>query len=67
MILAAIFAAVVLNLGVRGPLKKWQQKRQKDIDKFKAEKGFAKVSSFIKGAKEGTEAASGGESNSRRT
>ena len=53
----AIFAAVVLNFGIRGPLQKWQKSRQREIDAFKAEKGFDKVTSFIKGAKSGAEAA----------
>ena len=61
IVIAAVAAAVVLNLGISGPLKKWQQSRQVEIDKFKSEKGFAKVSSFIKGAKEGAEAAGAGQ------
>ena len=57
IIITAVFAAVVLNLGIRGPLKSWQNARQIEIDRFKAEKGFSKVSDFIRGAKSGAEAA----------
>ncbi len=61
IVISAVFAAVVLNLGIGGPLKKWRQARQKEINKFKAESGFGKVTSFIKGAKAGAEAAEEGE------
>lgn len=61
IVCAAVFAAVVLNLGIGGPLRKWRRARQKEISEFKAEKGFGKVTSFIKGAKEGAEAAQAGE------
>jgi len=61
IVATAVFAAVVLNLGIRGPLQRWQKARQREIDAFKAEKGFDKVSSFITGAKSGAEAAASGE------
>ena len=61
IIIAAVGAAVILNLGIGGPLRKWQHARQVKIDKFKAERGFGKVTSFIKGAKEGAETAGAGE------
>jgi len=58
IICTAVFAAVVLNLGIRGPLQRWQNARQIEINKFKAETGFGQVSSFIRGAREGARAAS---------
>lgn len=61
IIIAAVVAAVVLNLGIGGPLKRWQQARQSEIDKFKAARGFGKVSSFVEGAKQITETAGKGE------
>jgi len=61
IIATAVFSAVILNLSIGGPLKKWRRARQKEINEFKAESGFGKVTSFIKGAKEGAEAAQAGE------
>ncbi len=61
IVCAAVFAAVVLNLGIGGPLKKWRRARQKEINKFKAESGFDQVASFIKGSKTGTQAAQEGQ------
>ena len=61
IIISGVFAVVILNLGIRGPLKKWQRARQKDIDSFKAERGFAKVVDFVKGSKTVSEGAAEGE------
>ena len=57
IIIMAVLAAVVLNMGIRGPLMNWRQKRQTEIDSFKAGKGFGQVADFITGARQGTEAA----------
>jgi len=57
IIVTAVFAAVVLNLGIRGPLQGWQKARQMEIDSFKAKKGFGQVADFITGARKSTEAA----------
>jgi hypothetical protein len=58
MVIGAILAAVVLNLGIGGPLKKWRNARQKDIDSFRTSKGFDKVGYFIEGAGQVADAAS---------
>ncbi len=61
MIIAAIGAAVILNTFIGGPLKRWQSARQTQIDQFKAARGFAKVGSFVEGAKQITDKAGKGE------
>lgn len=61
IVCTAVFAAVVLHLGVRGPLQRWQKARQIEIDAFKSQSGFGKVTEFIRGAKSGAEAAARGE------
>ncbi len=61
MIIAAIAAAVILNTFISGPLKRWQSARQTQIDQFKAARGFAKVGSFVEGAKQITDKAGKGE------
>ncbi len=61
IIIAAIGAAVILNLSIGGPLKRWQERRQSEIESFKTAKGFDKVADFIGGAKKGAEAAGAGE------
>jgi len=40
---STIVAAVILNFGVGGPLRKWRQARQKEIDEFKAETGRSAI------------------------
>jgi len=69
IVVAAILAAVVLNLGVGGPLKKWRTGRQIDIDTFNAERGFAKISSFMAGAADAADVANvkGRATNTRTT
>jgi hypothetical protein len=62
MVITAVVVAVLLNLGIGGPLKKWRQARQTEIEHFKTARGFGKLVDFVKGGKEVAEAAGEGES-----
>lgn len=52
IILGALGAAVTLNLGIGGPVRKWRLMRQAEIEGMKAEKGAGRVKSAIGALKE---------------
>lgn len=52
IILASIFAAVVLNIGVGGKLREWRMKRQVEIEAHKSYVGSSRVVGAIRGLKE---------------
>lgn len=49
IIITAILSAVVLNVGVGGPLRKWRAERQKDISSTYASTGSSKLRNAIRG------------------
>lgn len=51
IIFGALAAAVTLNLGIGGVMRRWRMNRQIEIEAMKSEKGTAKVTSAIKGLK----------------
>jgi threonine/homoserine/homoserine lactone efflux protein len=61
IILAAIGAAVILNLGIGGSMKAWRMKRQVDIKKHKVAQGFETAAAGVRGAKTLAEAGAEGE------
>jgi len=61
IIFGAIASAVILNLGIGGPLKRWRTARDSEIESFKTTRGFSKVADFVGGAKQVAGAASAGE------
>jgi len=52
IVLASVFAAVVLHLGVGKSLQKWRLNRQMQIEVHKAMKGSSKAADAIRGLKE---------------
>jgi hypothetical protein len=61
IILSAILAAVVLNMGAGKFLRKWRMDRQRDIKKHKVEQGFETAAAGVRGAKTLAEAGAEGE------
>jgi hypothetical protein len=61
IILAAIGAAVILNLGIGGSMRTWRMKRQVDIKKHKVAQGFETAAAGVRGAKTLAEAGAEGE------
>ena len=52
IIVGAIAAAITLNLGVGGAVRRWRMRRQVEIEAMKSEKGTGRVTSALKGLKE---------------
>ena len=52
IVLGTIIAAVVLNLGIGGPFRRWRMKRQIEIEEHKSQKGASRVTSAIEGLKD---------------